>query len=89
MNVMGSKRLVLASAVGGAALIGAGLFAGGAFVSAQEVTPTPGAEQQQTAPSDGTTTPKSKEDCERDGAGGTGTGTPGTSSTRSDNSRYF
>jgi len=87
MNV-GSMRLALASAVGGAALIFGALFVGGAFVSAQEPAPTPGAEQQQTAPEDGNRTPKSKEDCEREKAEGSSSGSS-TRGSRTDYSRNF
>jgi hypothetical protein len=77
----------VASAVGGAALLAGGLFAGAAFVSAQEPSPTPGVEQQ--APSDdGTTTPKSREECEKDGTSGSGTSS-GVRGRSADDSRYF
>ena len=79
MEVNGSKKLMVASAVGGAALFAGALFAGSTFVSAQEQSPTPGVEQQQTpddqqTPRDDGTTPKSREDCEKDGNGASGRG---------------
>jgi hypothetical protein len=105
VNVFGSRKLVVASAVGGGALLLGGLFAGSALVSAQEPSPTPGTEQQQQtpAPQDGEraprgdgTTPKSREECEKDGAqpdGSSSSSSSGSSSgvrgSGAGNGRYF
>ena len=94
VNVLGSGKLVIVSAAGGAALLMGGLFATSAFVSAQEPSPTPAAEEQvpqdQQAPSDDGSTPRSREECDKDGSSGSsGSGSTGATGRGVDNARYF
>ena len=86
VSLFGSKKIAVVSAGAGVVLTGAALLAGAGLVGAQEPTPTPQQEQQQTpdqrqTPQDGTTTPKSREECNGDkqsGSSGGGTTSSGT-----------